>query len=51
MGTTTANSGYRCAVVGIAEDEPEPDFADRCPVCGRWLPPVVLLVGVDADAL
>jgi hypothetical protein len=38
-------------VVGIREDEPEPEFPARCPICGRWLPPIVLLVGVDVEAL
>jgi hypothetical protein len=41
----------RPAVVGVPEGAPEPEFPAQCPACGRVLPPVVLVIGVDADAI
>ena len=41
----------RPAVVGVPHGEEEPTFPVTCPACGRGLPAVVLVIGVDDDAL
>ena len=41
----------RPAVVGVPHGEEEPVFPVTCPACGRGLPAVVLVIGVDDDAL
>jgi len=41
----------RPAVVGIGPGEDAPDYPERCPQCGRRLPPVVVVTGIDVEAI
>ncbi len=46
-----ATCAARPAVVSILAGALEPAFPNRCPVCRRALPPMVLLIGADTDAI
>ena len=41
----------RPVMVSVAVGEADPVFPVRCPQCGRRLPPVVVVAGVDVEAI